>query len=189
MKIGYSLTFGEVWPWFFAYQRHQHRVHPPVLYVQWALITVLVCLVTYCAWDSHVVPMIFGRSDLPFNGSTLMAPFIGLLAPVFTWWFFMRHVTIFLDPKQIVIKHPAIEAIDVPWRSVNLLEEDSAYIVIGAKLSWLRSPYYIVPKRAFTSNQEAQAFFDQADNYWSEAVGRSVEASGAWPPAPTKPKG
>jgi len=133
--------------------------------------------------------VIIGAPGAPFNGWTLLAPFIGLLAPVFTWWFVMRHVTIFLDPKQIVIKHPAVEGTGAPWSSVVLLEEDAHYITIGAKLGWLQSPYYTIPKRVFATNQEAQAFFQQATAFWVNAVGRPVEASNAWPPAPSLPVG
>jgi hypothetical protein len=124
------------------------------------------------------------RSDL----FVLAAPFCGLLAPALTIWFLLRHATVSIDPQKAIVKHPASTAVDIPWRAVTILEEDSESIIIGAKLPRLQAPYYAIPKRVFATAAKAQAFLDQARAYWREAVGEEPNPEQtAWPPAPKQP--
>jgi hypothetical protein len=45
----------------------------------------------------------------------------------------------------------------------------------------------MLPKRAFPSRDQAQAFFEQALAYHRDAVGSNQRPKDTWPPAPKTP--
>ena len=69
------------------------------------------------------------------------------------------------------------------WMAIFSIEENEAYLFLFLS----KNAAYIIPKRAFTSYSEAQAFLDKSRRYWEAAkTGTPVAAEdeAVWPPAP-----
>lgn len=52
------------------------------------------------------------------------------------------------------------------WETISSIEQDSKYIYVYVQLKGVHT----IPKRCFSSEQEASDFFLQAFNYWRTAV-------------------
>ena len=69
------------------------------------------------------------------------------------------------------------------WKLISTIEEEAGYFCFVGRMRT-----FLVPKRAFNSSAEADAFFQMALGYWREAKGivppPAPDVSGVWPPAP-----
>ncbi len=81
----------------------------------------------------------------------------------------------------------AVNETKVAWKTLQSIEEDADYhfFFIG------KANAFIIPKRAFSSLAEAQAFLDKARQYWEAAKAGQTASSddtGTWPPPPQSVK-
>ncbi len=93
--------------------------------------------------------------------------------------------TIDISPEWLSAKTSMSES-KHSWQTIYSLEEDTDYLYLFITK---RSPH-LVPKRAFTSPAQAQAFLDKARLFWNAAkTGQAVSSdaakeTGIWPPPP-----
>lgn len=123
--------------------------------------------------------------SFPLHSSLFVAVTIGVVITLILYgWFFWE---INRRIKRLPIKGPGIlgehnfeltsewfrEWTDVndltcKWVTVERVDQDDRYIYIVGTSGW-----YIIPKRAFTSDAEAHAFFEEALSFWKSAADHS----------------
>ncbi len=93
--------------------------------------------------------------------------------------------TVNISPEWLSAKTSMSES-KHSWQTVYSLEEDPDYLYLFIS----KGSAHVVPKRAFGSRAQAQAFLDKARLYWDAAKsGQTVfdgaaEDTGVWPPPP-----
>ena len=95
--------------------------------------------------------------------------------------FFCEH-TYNVSPEWLSEKTTVNET-KLAWTTLHTIEENDAYLFFFIS----KNAAHIIPKRAFSSLHEAQAFLDMARRYLDAAKTRTPVAaadSGIWPPAP-----
>ncbi len=110
-------------------------------------------------------------------------------------WLIARRKTVTIDNEGILFQYFLYHN-RKPWESVDSVEEDGGYFYISsrpphlpflsAKISRRQALSVMIPKHAFPSSKEAEAFYSQAMDYCREAVDdQAAQVANSWPPAPT----
>jgi len=87
--------------------------------------------------------------------------------------------TLAIGPDGIQHRSTVIEA-KVKWHSVVDITEDDLLLYIFLSPSYP----YIIPKRAFSSREEAEEFLNAARAYWKNLDQTLRGATATWPPPP-----
>lgn len=192
MQIRYTLTLKEYYRYQFLLFRHIGRIFPLLFFLLGIVYALGLVLPTALnLYDRYVLH--FPVSDRLLWSTLSMVGILLVEAPLlfalFTplGWLTYRQPELEIDTEGVRYRQRRFN-MRVPWQSLAQIEEDGRDIYIGSKLlSFGRMVFVMLPKRAFSSAQEAQAFFDQAVAYREQAVGgRPPQAESAWPPEPTK---
>ncbi len=189
MHVTFDLTPDDFWHFSLYYRRNKYPIRPFFLY---ALFGVIVFLFLVGSWVAAEYWLTFGRAQ-----STLL-----VCLPVLLFF----AVLIFPPTKRRVIKiarqrpgllcehtigispewlseKTRINENKVAWTTLKSIEEDSEYLFLFLD----RLVAHVIPKRAFSSPQEANTFLNTAHRYWEAAKsGQSLPAEDAavWPPPP-----
>jgi len=189
LEVTYELMPEDVWHYQLYYRRNKAVLRPVLVYLLLSLSVIVGlggCFVAWLAW-SH-----FGRIEwniiLPLAVMALGAFLV--LPPTKARTLkmhrqkqggFAQH-TYRISPQWFSQTTPVSESKNA-WTLLCSLEEDSDYLYYFQT----RTIAFIIPKRAFTSHCEAQAFLNVSRRYWDAAkMGTPVvaEETAVWPPAP-----
>lgn len=142
------------------------------------------------AWTDGKFQHATGIADWLADLAAWVGTIIGLSGAAFAYlslsnWFRTRHQTVSIDQQALSTIYGKRKQL-AAWPSVNRLDQDERYIYLGTKPSAVGGVVFaMVPKRAFGSPAEADAFYHQAMNYWRDVAGvHSAAQSQTWPPAP-----
>ena len=121
------------------------------------------------------------HSFLPQIGVSYLA----CITVSFLWVFLSPYarpvVTTAIDNK--CLRQHRLLNVKTSWQQFQALTEEGDYLHFFG-----RGRVFVVPKQAFPSNAEADAFFEAALGYCREAKGivtpPDADVSGVWPPAP-----
>ena len=94
--------------------------------------------------------------------------------------FLCEHVTT-ISPEWFA-ERTFVNETKIAWTTILSLEDDQSYFFFLSK-----NIGFIIPKRAFSSPAEADAFLNMARRYWDAAKTRTpptAEDTAIWPPAP-----
>ncbi len=189
MEVKYELTPEDVWHYQGYYRRRKVGLRSIFVYLLFGLAGIV------CVGSSFVVWETWSRS-----GKVEWNTLLPLLAGIFVALCFLppskarmtktyrqrpgvfaRH-TYQISPEWLSQLTPVSESKNA-WASLFSLEEDESYLYYFLT----KSTAYIIPKRAFTSYGEAQAFLNMSRHYWEAAKTGTLSAAepeGIWPPAP-----
>ncbi len=192
MEVTFTLTPEDLWQYNLYYRRHKAAIRLPLLLSLVGLLS-LVCLASivlfiYSWLYAHdpfwtIVPIIAAmiyllprlfptKKRLVQQSSKTLGTLGDHLAVISPDWFFEK--TSVSETKRA-------------WAAFDSIEEDASYEYLFIS----KTHAYVIPKRAFTSLAEAQAFLDRARLYWNAAkTGQTLpdeapaEDTGVWPPPP-----
>lgn len=192
MEVAYELTPEDIWH-NSLYYRQKSVIRPVFLHLLAGLLGLLAFLgfgLVVASWLMH------GRVDLsivPWS-CVLLFWLVRLLPP--TKGEIIKRArrrpgllcehTIAISPQWFSEK-TAVNETKVAWKTLHSIEEDAEYQFFFIA----KSNAYIVPKRAFSSLAEAQAFLDTSRKYWEAAKAGQTASSddtGTWPPPPQSVK-
>ena len=191
MEVTFTLTPEDLWQYNLYYRRHKAAIRLPLLLSLVGLLS-LVCLASivlfiYSWLYAHdpfwtIVPIIAAmiyllprlfptKKRLVQQSSKTLGTLGDHLAVISPDWFFEK--TSVSETKRA-------------WAAFDSIEEDASYEYLFIS----KTHAYVIPKRAFTSLAEAQAFLDRARLYWNAAKtgqavsGDAAEDTGIWRPPP-----
>jgi len=189
LEVTFELTPDDLWHCALYYRRHKAAIRPTLLYILAGTVG-LVCLgVTWVFADLWL------RLHQPQWSLLLCLPaamwlVFRALPPTKKRLvklhsqhpgFFCEH-TYGISPEWLSEKTPVNET-KVAWTSLHTIEEDQAYLFLFMS----KTNAHVIPKRAFTSQREAQLFGDTARRYLDAAKTRTLvtaDDAAVWPPAP-----
>jgi len=193
VEVTFTLTPDDI----LHYARHYYRartlktlkIRPALLYASFALVLSVIPAGIWELWRKNgAVPWIM------ILGFALVLGGVYLLLPPMRWRIVkftrkqpesvMPH-TVSISPEWLSAKTSMSEA-KHSWQTVYSLEEDTDYLYLFIS----KGSAHVVPKHAFTSLAQAQAFLDKARLYWNAAKneqavsGDAAEDISVWPPPP-----
>lgn len=196
MEVTYELTLEDVW----HYNRYYLQNKAPLrslLISDPSIITKLgfgfLCLVLLMSFGLAVVSLFQHHSP---DWTMLLTPIVALLAisrllppskkrlaKIATQrpGLLCEHI-VSISPEWLA-ERTFVNDTKVAWSTLHTIEEDHNYLFLFLS----KNAAYIVPKRAFTGPNEAQAFLDAARRYLDAAKTRTpvtAEDASVWPPAP-----
>ena len=193
MEVTFTLTPEDLWQYNLYYRRHKAAIKLPLLLSLVGLLS-LVCfasivlfiyswlyahdpfwtIVPIIAAMIYLLPRLFPtKKRLVQQSSKTLGTLGEHLAMISPDWFFEK--TSVSETKRA-------------WVAFDSIEEDANYEYFFIS----KTHAYVIPKRAFTSLAEAQAFLDRARLYWNAAkTGQAVsdaaaEDTAVWPPPPCR---
>ncbi len=188
MEVTYEMTPEDVWHYQEYYRRHKAGLRPILVYLLFGFAGIVCVGGSFVAWKAWSR---YGKAEWNIILPLLAEVFIILrLLPQTKArltkkyrqkpGIFSRH-TYQISPEWLVQKTSVRESKNA-WAPLFSLEEDEKYLYYFLT----KTTAYIIPKRAFTSYGEAQAFSEMSRRYWQAAKnGASLaEPEGIWPPAP-----
>ena len=95
---------------------------------------------------------------------------------------FLREHSVTISPEWLAEK-TTVNDTKIAWITLPSLEEDKSHFFFFLS----KTVAFIIPKRAFSSPVEAQAFLDRSRRYWQAAKNGTpvtAEDQAVWPPAP-----
>lgn len=193
MNVIFELTHDDLWHFSLYYLRHKHFIRLPLMYI-WSGFMGLVFLGG--AWVAVDLWLTLGRTSwimllgllvLPFFAFRMFPPTKSRVIKIARQrsGLLCEH-TIAISPQWFSEK-TAVNETKVAWKTLHSIEEDAEYQFFFIA----KANAYIVPKRAFSSLAEAQAFLDTSRKYWEAAKAGQTASSddtGTWPPPPQSVK-
>ena len=189
LEITYDLTPDDLWQYQLYYRRHKAPVRPLLLYAL-AGIAVAIYLgsvyVTFDSWLKSQQPqwaIVLYLAAMPYFFVRFLPVTKGRAVKIMSKrpGFFCEHIAS-ISPEWLAEK-TTVNDTKIAWITLHSLEEDESYFYFFLS----KTVAYIIPKRAFTTHSEAQAFLDVSRRYWGAAkAGTPVagEDAATWPPAP-----
>ncbi len=146
-----------------------------IVFLVWLLVPFAICASSLL---SGINPL-----TSPDVGS-IIGWFVGSMAPFILSPFLSNIITVSIDAHGWkTLNQSSSVTMLISWQKVKAVEEDTRYIYF--RKTW---QMMTIPKDAFSSSVEAEAFFETALGYWRKAKGipspSAPATSGVWPPAP-----
>lgn len=189
MHVTYELTPEDYCHFSSYYRRHKYPIRPLMLF---ALSGVLGSLFLAGTWVAVETWLNFGRMSGTLLPSLLILLFVTVLILPPTKARILKFArrqpgllcehTVDISPEWLSEKTHVNES-KTAWSTMKSLEEDPEYLFLFVD----RLVAHAIPKRAFSSPHEAEAFLRTARLYWEAAkTGQPVPKDGAaiWPPPP-----
>lgn len=190
MHVTYELTPDDFWRFSLYYLRHKHFIRPSLMYTfsgvmglaffggTWAAVelwltlgrvqwTLLLCLLVLPFFAVRMFPPTKGRViKLAKQRPGLLCEHTIAISPA---WFFEK---------------TAVNETNIAWETLFSIEEDADYQFFFIA----KANAFVIPKRAFSSLAEAQAFLDTSRRYWKAIKSGQpipeLKEGEVWPPPP-----
>jgi len=189
MHVTYELTPDDFWHFSLYYLRHKHFIRPALMYTLSGLMGLVFLGGTWAAVELWLT---LGRVQwtlmlclmvLPFFAVRMFPPTKGRVIKLARQrpGLLCEH-TISISPEWLSERTHVNES-KVAWSTMKSLEEDPEYLFLFVD----RLVAHAIPKRAFSSPHEAEAFLNTARRYWEAAKsGKPIpaEETAVWPPPP-----
>lgn len=194
LEVTYELTTDDLWHYNQYYLRHKSSLQSLIVT---SLITriglAFLCLILLAdtgifiasIFQNHNIEwgMLFGPAALVFITLRLLPPSRKRIAKAASQrpGFLCEHI-VNISPEWLAEK-THVNDTKVAWITLHSLEEDKSHFFFFLS----KTVAFIVPKRAFSSPLEAQAFLDRSQRYWHAAKNGTLitaEDTAIWPPAP-----
>lgn len=192
MEVTFTLTPEDLYHWNLYYRRHKYPIRPAFIFALLAVFGLVAAGVVFVLGISLLhhqpirwtlllfFPLVFflGRKYVPPTRQQLTRFYAKNLEQ------FCRH-TVTLDPTWVKEETPLSQN-KMAWERLTSIEEDAHNLYLCVR----GAGAHVIPKHAFTSLAQAQAFLDKARLYWDAAkTGQTVsdgaaEETGIWPPSP-----
>ncbi len=189
MKVTYELTPEDVWHYQGYYRRYKAALRPTYVYLLLGMCG-FVCVgggfVAWEAWARYQTVqwnVLLPLAVLVFIIPRVLPPSKARITKLHRQKLgtFSQH-SYQISQEWFSQTTPVNQSKDA-WVLFLSLEEDKDYLYYFKT----KATAYIIPKRAFTSYSDAQAFLDASRRYWEAAkngVSSAAEPEGVWPPAP-----
>ena len=194
MEVTYELTPDDLWHYNQYYLRHKAPFQSllltsPVTKIGFAFLSLIMLADTGIfigsLFQHHRIDwgMLFGPVALAFVIPRLLPPTKKRLTKITSQrpGFFCEHI-VSISPEWLS-ERTTVNDTKMAWTTIQSIEEDENYFYLFTS----KSVAHIVPKRAFSSPHEAQAFLSDARRYWGTAKTRTpvtADNPAVWPPAP-----
>lgn len=189
MEITYDLTPDDLWQYQLYYRRHKAPIRLPFLYAFAVIGGAVYLAAIYVAGDSWIKyhqpqwALLFYLVAMPFFFARFLPATKSCAVKIMSKMpgFFCEH-HVGISPEWLAEK-TSVNDTKIAWIALHSLDEDKSYFYFFLS----KTVAFIIPKRAFTSHSEAQAFLNVSRRYWDAAkMGTPVaaEETVVWPPAP-----
>lgn len=189
MHVTFDLTPDDFWHFSLYYRRNKHPIRPFFMYALFGVILFLFLAGTWIAaeyWLTYgrvqssllvCLPVLLFFAVLIFPPTKRRVIKVARQRP----GLFCEH-TIGITPEWLFEK-TRINENKVAWTTLKSIEEDSEYLFLFLD----KLVAHVIPKRAFSSPHEVEAFLNMTRQYWKASESGEpilAEDAAVWPPPP-----